>query len=151
MPQHLTDHWSTLVQVMAWCRQATSYYLSQCCPRSLSPYDVTRPQWVKWQSLFEVKSICLSKWPSANHLQLFLLCFVVSRCPFQLWFWQLKPKYCKTSFSFQHYCMNLCSDTNILKFHGGKVALSPAKCDHQKFKIHQFKKNKCSEDLKSWF
>ena len=31
---------------MAWCRQATSHYLSQCWPRSLSPYDVTRPQWV---------------------------------------------------------------------------------------------------------
>ena len=48
MPQYLTDHWSTLVQVMAWCRQATSHYLSQCWPRSLSPYDVTRPQWVKY-------------------------------------------------------------------------------------------------------
>ena len=31
---------------MAWCRQATSHYLSQCWPRSLSPYDVTRTQWV---------------------------------------------------------------------------------------------------------
>ena len=31
---------------MAWCHQATSHYLSQCWPRSLSPYDVTRPQWV---------------------------------------------------------------------------------------------------------
>ena len=31
---------------MAWCRQATSHYLSQCWPISLSPYDVTRPQWV---------------------------------------------------------------------------------------------------------
>ena len=30
---------------MAWCRQATSHYLSQCWPISLSPYDVTRPQW----------------------------------------------------------------------------------------------------------
>ena len=29
MRQHLTDHYSTLVQVMAWCRQATSHYLSQ--------------------------------------------------------------------------------------------------------------------------
>ena len=38
---------STLVQVMAWCHQATSHYLSQCWPRSLSPYGVTRPQWVK--------------------------------------------------------------------------------------------------------
>ena len=27
--------WSTLVQVMAWCRQATSHYLSQCWPKSL--------------------------------------------------------------------------------------------------------------------
>ena len=37
---------SAFVQVMAWCRQATSHYLSQCWPRSLSPYGITRPQWV---------------------------------------------------------------------------------------------------------
>ena len=48
MPQHLTDHQSTLVQLMAWCHKSTSHYLSQCWPRSLSPYDVTKPQWVKW-------------------------------------------------------------------------------------------------------
>ena len=47
MPQNPSDDKSTLVQVMAWCRQATSHYLSQCCLRSLSPYGVTRPQWVK--------------------------------------------------------------------------------------------------------
>ena len=41
-----TDDPSTLVQVMAWCRQATSQYMSQCWPRSLSPYGVTRPEWV---------------------------------------------------------------------------------------------------------
>ena len=35
-----------MVQVMAWCRQATSHYLSQCWPRSMSPNGVTRPQWV---------------------------------------------------------------------------------------------------------
>ena len=46
MPQNPSDDKSTLVQVMAWCRQAASHYLSQCCPRSLSPYGVTRPQWV---------------------------------------------------------------------------------------------------------
>ena len=45
--QDLTDDQSTLVQVMAWCHQATSHYLSQCWHRSLSLYDVTRPQWVK--------------------------------------------------------------------------------------------------------
>ena len=38
---------STLVQVMAWCRQATSHYLCQCWPSSMSPYGVTRSQWVK--------------------------------------------------------------------------------------------------------
>ena len=46
MSMELTDK-STLVQVMAWCRQAPSHYLSQCWPRSASPYGVTRPQWVK--------------------------------------------------------------------------------------------------------
>ena len=51
MSWDFTDDRSTLVQVMAWCRQTTSHYLSQCWPRSLSPYGVTRPQWVKaWMS-----------------------------------------------------------------------------------------------------
>ena len=47
MPQDITDDKSTLVQVLAWCRHATSHYLSQCWPRSPMPYGVTRPQWVK--------------------------------------------------------------------------------------------------------
>ena len=46
MPQDLTDDKSTLVQVMAWCRQATSHYLSQCWLSSLSPNGIARPQWV---------------------------------------------------------------------------------------------------------
>ena len=41
----LTDK-STLVQVMACCLTATSHYQSQCWPRSMSPYVVTRPQWI---------------------------------------------------------------------------------------------------------
>ena len=32
--------------VMAWCHQATSHYLSQCWPRSMSPNGITRPHWV---------------------------------------------------------------------------------------------------------
>ena len=40
------DDQSTLVQIMAWCRQATSHYLSQCWPTAMSPNGVTRPQWV---------------------------------------------------------------------------------------------------------
>ena len=47
MPLDLTDDKSTLVQVMAWCRQATNHYLNQCWPRSPTSYGVTRPQWVK--------------------------------------------------------------------------------------------------------
>ena len=42
---------------MAWCRQATSHYLSQCWPRSLSPYGVTRPQWVKNTSALSVSTV----------------------------------------------------------------------------------------------
>ena len=44
MPQNLTNGESTLVQVMAWCFQATSHYLSQCWPRSMSPSSFTRWQ-----------------------------------------------------------------------------------------------------------
>ena len=47
MSPDFTDDQSTLVQVMDWCRQATSHYLSQYLPRSVSPYGITRPQWVK--------------------------------------------------------------------------------------------------------
>ena len=42
MSQNTFDK-STFVQVMVWCRQATSHYLNQCWPRSMSPYGVTRP------------------------------------------------------------------------------------------------------------
>ena len=51
MSTDLIDDKSTLVQVMAWCHQATSHYLNLCWPRSVSPYGVTRPQWVKSYSL----------------------------------------------------------------------------------------------------
>ena len=47
MSLDFTDDQSILVQVIAWCHQATSHYLSQLWPRSLSPYGVIRPQWVK--------------------------------------------------------------------------------------------------------
>ena len=51
MPLDLTDDKSALVQVMAWCRQATSHYLSQCWPRSMASNGVTRPQWVNAYSM----------------------------------------------------------------------------------------------------
>ena len=46
MPRDFTDNKSTLVQVMAWCHQTITQYLSQCWPRSLTTYGVTGPQWV---------------------------------------------------------------------------------------------------------
>ena len=48
---------------MAWCRQATSLYLSQCWPRSMSPNGITRPQWVK-------PVICPSQTPSRDAPQM---------------------------------------------------------------------------------
>ena len=59
MPQDLADDKSALVQVMAWCRQATSHYLSQCWPRPILPNGVTRPQWVN--SLGPGRSECSFK------------------------------------------------------------------------------------------
>ena len=46
MPENSLDDKSTLVQVMAWCRQATSHYLSQCWPRSMLSYAISSPQWI---------------------------------------------------------------------------------------------------------
>ena len=57
MPQNITNEKSTLVQVMAWCCQTTSHYLSQCWPRFMSPCSVTRPQWVK-MNFVERKCFC---------------------------------------------------------------------------------------------
>ena len=48
IPKDFTDDKSTLVQVMAWCHQATSHHLSQCWPRSMSPYGISRPQRVTY-------------------------------------------------------------------------------------------------------
>ena len=62
MPLDLTDDKSTLVQVMAWCRQATSHYLNQCWPRSMSPNGVTRPQWIKlcWVGGILITPFCVT-------------------------------------------------------------------------------------------
>ena len=60
MSLDFADDQSTLVQVMAWCHQATSHYLSQCWPRSLSPYGVTRPQWIN--------AVVISKYVSGCYL-----------------------------------------------------------------------------------
>ena len=57
----LINEKSILVQVMACCHQATSHYLSQCWPRSVSPYGIIRPQWVTdlWQCHVAVVTVPL--------------------------------------------------------------------------------------------
>ena len=77
----LTGDKSTLVQVMAWCRQATSHYLSQCWPRSMSPYGTTRLQWVNFISIININIMMLfqgNRWiskqssstpPNTSHYQ----------------------------------------------------------------------------------
>ena len=49
MSLDLTDDKSTVLQVMTWCCQATSLYLSQNWPRSLLLVGVTRLQWGNMQ------------------------------------------------------------------------------------------------------
>ena len=46
VPKNPIDYKSTLVQVMVCCHQASSYYQSQCWPRSISPYGVKWLQWI---------------------------------------------------------------------------------------------------------
>ena len=46
MSESFTEDKSTLVQVMAWCHQATRHYMKQYWPRSVSSYGITRPQWI---------------------------------------------------------------------------------------------------------
>ena len=62
MPRNFTIEKSTLVQVMAWCRQATSHYMSQCWSIFMSPYGMTRPQWV--ESLCTVSLALITSWLS---------------------------------------------------------------------------------------
>ena len=111
MSLDFTDDQSKLVQVMAWCRQATSHYLSQCWPRCLSPYGITRPQWVNliFSKLSHRHNTCtknviyFSEWGSsfkyftaalATNIILFVIyCFTIKikNTEVFLWFWISLP------------------------------------------------------------
>ena len=43
----LSGYQSTIIEVMAWYRQAISLYLNQCWPSSMTPYVVIMPQCVR--------------------------------------------------------------------------------------------------------
>ena len=76
MSLELTDCKSPLAQVMAWCHQATSHYLSQYWPRFMSPYGVTRPQGVKqWSYIsFPLKYLHQKLTFHTDHLATILIC-----------------------------------------------------------------------------
>ena len=81
-PQDLTDDKSRLVQVMAWCHQATSHYLSQCWPSSLSPNGVTRPQRVNTRLPYNAYKI---------HITICMIRTQFFRQHFQMYFLEIKP------------------------------------------------------------
>ena len=60
-----TDDKATLVQVMAWCHQASSHFLSQCWPSPMLPYGVTRTMiylhwWSRCALMFLIFAGCLA-------------------------------------------------------------------------------------------
>ena len=50
IPQAFTDEKSTLIQVMNWCCQATRHHTNKCHLSSMSPYGITKGQWVDMHS-----------------------------------------------------------------------------------------------------
>ena len=54
---------STLVQVMAVCHPTKSYYLNQCWPSFVSPYGITRGQWVNVSPPMVFREKLIFAWP----------------------------------------------------------------------------------------
>ena len=135
---------------MAWCRQATSHYLSQCWPRSLSPYDVTRPQWVKtWHGWvivekdFHTSSISLLmmiKELRQNNSCSALAYFFLHVCRLLCWTIHVLPRYGQFSLEYRQFwrlemvwCWN-CLVLSILSINIILVALLLWECRHD-FKV----------------
>ena len=81
MPLDLTTDKSTLVWEKTWCCQATSQYLSQSWLRFMSPYGVTRPQWVNsfgFMLQSKTDNICIYFTPIHHPIQ-FLIWFSTLR------------------------------------------------------------------------
>ena len=74
---------STLVQVMAWCHHATSHYLGQCWPSSMSTYGVTRPQWVNGLCSYMFKAF---EFWSKFHCKLALMFLLAMLHQWFLWY-----------------------------------------------------------------
>ena len=124
------DEKSTWVQVMAWCRQATSHYLNQYWRRSLPPYGIPRPQWVK--NVFESVpckkrcqfcsdhwSIGMPSWDLSTLVQV-MICHLFGIKPLpepMLTSCQLHPKeYISVTFHLEFICYWKCHLQNISHF-----------------------------------
>ena len=136
------DDKSALVQVMAWCRQATSHYLSQCWLSSLSPYGITRPQWVKkkWSGILQYL-VNIRCWCVINHRHMGLPWAenfpVISQNPYQETHnfpvgWEFIPAQICVKWSLKQKCDNfeIC------------ITDCTVKCDFDNFQ--------CSQWLKFW-
>ena len=66
IPQNPIGDWSTLVRVMACCRQAASHYLNQCWPKSMSPYVVTGTQY--HLNTMRQKAVDVSDTPATTYI-----------------------------------------------------------------------------------
>ena len=51
---------------MAWCCQATSHYLSQCCPSSMMPYGVTGPNELSTSPIYIWSSLAMTDVLASN-------------------------------------------------------------------------------------
>ena len=117
MPLDLADDKSTLVEVMAWCCQATSHYLSQCWPRSMSPNGFTRPQWVKivrWncKENWMILEVVLDRKPGYDAEN--ILVYRVFRCEMKLPTRKRKPgPWFHIKMSFYHYRKSHCGDKTV--------------------------------------
>ena len=96
MSMDFTDDQSTLVQVMAWCRQATSHYLSQCWPRYLSSSGATMLQWVnpsdnefgmtvttiqtRWVGFYRSTAFCQQRYICVNRVASVYFQPILTRC-----------------------------------------------------------------------
>ena len=70
----------TLAQVIAWGRQATSYYLCRCWPRSVSSYGANRQQCIKNVCKnIDVRTVHLETCTHGSWFVWFLLWFVYSQ------------------------------------------------------------------------
>ena len=97
-------HNTSLIISQHWFRQwlgairQQAIYLSQCWPRSLLPYGITRPQWVNLTDFF--------KWLTSRQKSTVISLIIIS---FSLISWRIELilcEFCWANYTEYHVCMN---------------------------------------------